>query len=81
MEIPGQVFAGFLRWYVNITITVKDIIRRAVFYLKTYIFQEWISLNLEVEIIQLGTIKTARLCLSRFHLKTTYNRVSETSMF
>jgi hypothetical protein len=33
---------GFWRWYINITITILDIIHRPVFYLKQYVSGDWI---------------------------------------
>jgi hypothetical protein len=35
---------GLLRWYMNITITVLDIIHRPVFYLETRRFGDWTEL-------------------------------------
>jgi hypothetical protein len=54
---------GLWRWYINITITILDIIHRPVFYLKHDVSETGFCLHLRVELTQLGPIDTASLCL------------------
>jgi hypothetical protein len=44
---------GLWRWYINITVTIVDIILRPVFYLKHYVSQTGFCLRLQVEPTQL----------------------------
>jgi hypothetical protein len=77
---------GFWWWYINITITILDIIHRPVFYLKHNVSETAFCPNLQVEPSQLSPIDRANLCLctgletetiyiywiqlNRFYLKT-----------
>jgi hypothetical protein len=54
---------GLWRWYINITITILDIIHRPVFYLKYDISETGICLRLQVEPTQLGPIDGASFCV------------------
>jgi hypothetical protein len=52
-----MLFMGLGRWYINITITILDIIHRTVFYLKHDVSEFYHSL--QVEPTQLSTIDRA----------------------
>jgi hypothetical protein len=52
----------FVRWYINITITILDIIHRPVFYLKTHL-GTGLCLPSQMEATQVGHIETTSLCL------------------
>jgi hypothetical protein len=54
---------GLWRWYINITITILDIIHRPVFYLKLNVSETGICLRLQVESTQFSPIDRASLCL------------------
>jgi hypothetical protein len=57
---------GLWRWYINITITILDIIQRHVFYLKHEVAETEFCLRIQLDPTQVGPIERA----SRFHLKT-----------
>jgi hypothetical protein len=54
---------GSWRWYINITITILDIMHRPVFYLKHDVSETGFCLRLQVEPTQLCAIAKASLCL------------------
>jgi hypothetical protein len=45
-----MLFVGLWRWYINITVTILDIIHRPVFYLNQNISETEFYLRLQVEI-------------------------------
>jgi hypothetical protein len=51
------------RWYFNITITILDIIRCPVFYLKPNVSETGFCLRFQAESTQLGPIDRDSLCL------------------
>jgi hypothetical protein len=53
----------FWRWYINIIITILDIIHRPVFYLKHNVWETGFCPCLQVEPNQTGTIDRGGLCL------------------
>jgi hypothetical protein len=63
---------GLWRWYVNITITILDIIQRPVFYLKYDVSETAFCLRLQVESTQLCPTDRDSLCLTslRVHRKS-----------
>jgi hypothetical protein len=63
---------GLWLWYINITITILDIIHRPVFFLEHNILKTWFCLRLQVEAIQVGLIEIASLCLRRQKQVSTY---------
>jgi hypothetical protein len=54
---------GLWRWYINITITVLDIIHRPVFYLKHNFKETGFCLSLQMETTQQGPIYRDSLCV------------------
>jgi hypothetical protein len=61
------------RWYINITLTILDIINGPVFYWKHYISDTAFCLGLQIEPTRMGHVGRASLSLrrlSKFHLKT-----------
>jgi hypothetical protein len=54
---------GLWRWYINITITILDIIHCPVFHLKRIVSETEFCLRLQVEPIPLGPVDWATLCL------------------
>jgi hypothetical protein len=55
---------GLWRWYINITITILNIIHRPVFYLKTWCFGDWILFPSSGGPIQIGPTERDSLCLN-----------------
>jgi hypothetical protein len=55
---------GLWQWYINITITILDIIHRSVFYLKYDISEPEFCFCLQVQPTPLDPIDTASLCLT-----------------
>jgi hypothetical protein len=58
-----MLYIGLWRWYINITITILDIIRLADFYLKHDVSETGFCFRLQVEPTQMGPIGRASLCL------------------
>jgi hypothetical protein len=56
---------GLWRWYINITITILDIIHRPVFYLRHDVSETGFYLRLQVKPTQLSSIDRGSLCLQR----------------
>jgi hypothetical protein len=54
---------GLWSWYVNITITILDIVHRPIFYLKQDVSETGFCLHHEVEHTHVGPIEKASLCL------------------
>jgi hypothetical protein len=54
---------GLWRWYINITITILDIIHRPVFYLKRNVSEIGFYSRLQVEPTQVGPMEMDSLCL------------------
>jgi hypothetical protein len=54
---------GLWRWYINITITILDIIQSPVFYLKQDVSETGSCIRLHVEPTHMGPIDIASLCL------------------
>jgi hypothetical protein len=54
---------GLWRWYINITITILDIINRPVFYLKHNVSETGFFLRLQMETTQLGHKDRVGPCL------------------
>jgi hypothetical protein len=54
---------GLLQSYINITVTILDIINYPVFYLKHDVSETGFCLCLQVEHTQMGTVKRASLYL------------------
>jgi hypothetical protein len=52
---------GLSRWYINITITILDIIHRLVFYLKHDVSEAGFCLRLQTEPTQMGLIEEPSL--------------------
>jgi hypothetical protein len=50
---------GLWRWYINITITILDIIRRPVFHLKPKVSETEFCLRFQAEPTQMGSIENA----------------------
>jgi hypothetical protein len=59
---------GPWRWYINIIVTVLDIIHRTVFYLKRGFSETGFFFCLQVQDIQLATTKMSILCFRRQRL-------------
>jgi hypothetical protein len=59
---------GLWRRYINITITILDIIHRSIFYLKQNVSETGFCLRLQVESIQLYRIDTASLRLRPLYM-------------
>jgi hypothetical protein len=55
---------GLWRWYIDITITILDIIHRPVFYLKHDVSETGLCLRIQVEPTQLDSVRRQRLVLS-----------------
>jgi hypothetical protein len=55
---------GLWRWYINITITILDIVHRPVFYLNDDILEIGFFLRFQMESTQLDPIHRGSLCLS-----------------
>jgi hypothetical protein len=64
---------GLWRWYINITVTILDIIHLPVF-LKHNVSETGFCLRLLVETIQFGPIDRASLCLHRSFVQSLKNR-------
>jgi hypothetical protein len=58
-----MLFVGLWRWYINITITILDIIHRPVFYLKHGVSEAGFCLRLQLGLTQVGPIDIANPCL------------------
>jgi hypothetical protein len=58
---------GLWRWYINITITILDIIHRPVFYLKYDVSETGFCLRLQKEPTRMGPIDIAGLSLDAGH--------------
>jgi hypothetical protein len=54
---------GLWRWYINIIITILDIIHLRVFYIKLNVSETGLYLRLQVEPIQSGQIDRYIFCL------------------
>jgi hypothetical protein len=54
---------GLRRWYVNITLTILDILHRPVFYLEHGVSETRFCLRFQAELAQMSPIKRASLCL------------------
>jgi hypothetical protein len=52
---------GLWRWYINITITILNVIHQPDFYLKHDVSEVQFCLRLQVESTQVGTIEKASL--------------------
>jgi hypothetical protein len=62
---------GLWRWYINITITILDVIHRPVLYFKHDVSVTGFYLRFKVQLTQLDP-ETSSICwahLRRFHLK------------
>jgi hypothetical protein len=66
---------GLWRWYINITITILDIIHRPVFYLKHDVSKTGFYFRLQAETSQMGPIDRASLCLLLVVLLVSGDRV------
>jgi hypothetical protein len=51
---------GLRRWYINITITILDIIHRSLFYVKHNVSETGLYLSFQVEPTQFGPLDRAR---------------------
>jgi hypothetical protein len=73
-------YTGLWRWYINITITILNIIHLPIFYLKQNVSETELSLRLQVEPTQLCPIYRNILCLRKhslcFKLKTRRRLIS-----
>jgi hypothetical protein len=58
-----MLYIGLCGWYINITITILDIIHRPAFYLKHDVLQTGFCLRSQVESTQLGPVDIGSLCL------------------
>jgi hypothetical protein len=56
-----MLFVGLWRWYINITITILDIIHRPVFHLRHDDFGTWFCLRLKVEPTEMGPVGRANV--------------------
>jgi hypothetical protein len=63
-KLVGILSIGLWRWYINITITVLDIIRHPVFYLKHIVFGDWILSPSSSLTYSDGPLERASLCLA-----------------
>jgi hypothetical protein len=58
------------RWYINVTITILDIIHRPVFYLKQNVSVTGFFFRLQMEPTQLGPIDAVSLSLDKAKSKS-----------